>query len=48
MEFFCSFFYLVGEELLEVVEFSRIHDFMSGALNSTFITPVPKLDKLES
>ena len=42
------FFYLMGEDLLTMVEFSRIEGFVSGAINSTFITLVPKCNQPET
>jgi len=44
-EFFLNFFELVGEDILEAVQESRRKGSMSGALNSTFITLIPKCDK---
>ena len=40
-----SFIYLMGKYLLNMEEFSRIEGFVSDALNSTFITLVPKTNK---
>jgi hypothetical protein len=45
VEFFKDFFDIVGEDLLEMVEESRKKGFISGALNSTFITLIPKVNK---
>lgn len=45
VEFFKDFFDIVGEDLLEMVEESRQKGFISGALNSTFITLIPKTNK---
>jgi hypothetical protein len=42
VEFYLHFFDLVGTELLELVEDSRLHGKVSGALNSTFLTLIPK------
>ena len=38
----------MGKELLDLVEFFRTEGFVSGALNSTFITLVPKCNKPEN
>jgi hypothetical protein len=45
MEFFKYFFELVGEDILEMIEESRTKGFIPGALNSTFITLIPKVNK---
>jgi hypothetical protein len=45
IEFFKHLFDIVGEDLLEMVEESRIKGFILGALNSTFITLIPKVKK---
>jgi hypothetical protein len=45
MEFFKHFFDIVGEDLLEMIEESRTKGFIPGALNSTFITLIPKVNK---
>jgi hypothetical protein len=42
VEFFLHFFELVGTDLLELVEDSRIRGKVIGALNSTFLTLIPK------
>jgi hypothetical protein len=42
VEFFLHFFDLVGVELLELVEDSRLRGKVIGALNSTFLTLIPK------
>jgi hypothetical protein len=42
IEFYLHFFDLVGTELLELVEDSRLHGKVAGALNSTFLTLIPK------
>jgi len=47
-EFFTSFFDLVGEDLLEMVEDSRRNGKLSGGLNSTFLALILKVNKLES
>jgi hypothetical protein len=41
-EFFCYFFDLVGLDLLQMVEDSRISGKIVGSLNSTFIVLIPK------
>jgi hypothetical protein len=45
VEFFKHLFDIVGEDLLEMVEESRLKGFIPGALNSTFITLIPKVNK---
>jgi hypothetical protein len=47
-EFFISFFDLVGEDLLEMVEDSRRNGKLCGGLNSTFLALIPKVNKPES
>jgi hypothetical protein len=42
VEFYLHFFDLVGPELLELVEDTRIKGKVIGALNSTFLTLIPK------
>jgi hypothetical protein len=39
-----NFFDLVGPDLLELVEDSRIRGKVNGAINSTFLTLIPKFD----
>ena len=41
-EFFCFFFDLVGEELLQMVEDTRIKGKIAGGINSTFLVLIPK------
>jgi hypothetical protein len=41
-EFFLHFFDLVGEDLLQMVEDSRIKGKVIGSLNSTFLVLIPK------
>ena len=48
MKFFIFILDIMGSELLEVVEMSRIEGVMHDAINSTFLAPVPKKDNLES
>ena len=38
----------MGKELLDVAEFSKKECFMSGSLNVTFITLIPKKDSPET
>jgi hypothetical protein len=42
VEFYLHFFDLVGVDLLELVEDSRLRGKVTGALNSTFLTLIPK------
>lgn len=42
VEFFIQFFDLVVSDLLELVEDSKLHDKITGALNSTFLTFILK------
>jgi hypothetical protein len=44
-KFFISFFDLVGEDLLEMVEDSRRNDKLCGGLNSTFLALIPKVNR---
>jgi hypothetical protein len=41
-EFFSHFFYLVGPDLLQMVEDTRIKGKISSSLNSTFLVLIPK------
>jgi hypothetical protein len=45
MELFLAFFDIMGKDLLEVIEDSRVNGYVLGAINSTFITLIPKKDK---
>jgi hypothetical protein len=45
VEFFLHFFELVGDDLLEMVEDSRLRGKVSGSINSTFLTLIPKENK---
>ena len=45
VEFFLEFFYVMGEDLLVVVEESRTKGVDYGALNVNFIIVIPKKDK---
>ena len=40
-----SFFYLVGDDLLKAVEFSRRKGRVTPTLNSTFLTLIPKCER---
>jgi hypothetical protein len=42
VEFYLHFFDLVGADLLELVEDSRLNGKITGAINSTFLTLIPK------
>ena len=48
VDLFLYFLNIMGEYLLAMVEFSRTEGFVSGAVNSTFITLVPKCNKLDT
>jgi len=48
VELFLELFDLCGLELLSIVEGSRINGYVSGALNATFITLIPKVSNLVS
>jgi hypothetical protein len=45
VEFFTHFFDLEGEDLLEMVEESRLKGFIARSLNSTFLALIPKAKK---
>jgi len=45
VEFILAFFDLFENELIKMIEFSRIRGTVSGSLNSTFIALIPKKDK---
>jgi len=45
MEFYLEFLDILGVEILEVIEESRVKGVMSGALNSTFMALILKRDK---
>jgi len=47
VEFILAFYHLLGRDLLQMIEDSRTRGSISGALNATFITLIPKLDKPE-
>jgi hypothetical protein len=47
-EFFTSFFDLVGEDLLALVEESRGLGTIYGGINATFLTLIPKENKPDS
>lgn len=44
MEFFLAFFDILGTDLVDMVEESRKKDWISGALNATFLALIPKSD----
>lgn len=46
MEFDLEFFYLLGEDLLRVVEEVRVSKKISGNFNEKFIALIPKCDYL--
>jgi hypothetical protein len=48
VEFYLHFFDLVGPDLLELVEDNKLHGKVIGALNSTFLTLIPKEDTSSS
>jgi hypothetical protein len=48
VEFFLAFFYLMGNDILEMVEETRRKGRVNGALNATFLALIPKSDKPES
>ena len=45
MEFFLTFFDLVGEDLVLMIEESRTKGSISGNLNATFLALIPKENK---
>ena len=45
VEFYLHFFDLLGQDILKVIEHSRLEGKVIGALNATFITLIPKCDK---
>ena len=45
VEFYLSFFYLLGKDMLSVMESSRLSGRVSPSLNSTFISLIPKKEK---
>jgi hypothetical protein len=45
VEFFLHFFYLIRDDILEVVEESRSSGSMVRSLNTTFLVLIPKVDK---
>jgi hypothetical protein len=44
VEFYLHFFDLIGQDLLELVEDNRLRGKVIGAINSTFLTLIPKTD----
>ena len=47
-KFFLMFVDILGKDLLEIDEFSRTKKFMSGGINSTYLTLIPKKERLVS
>jgi hypothetical protein len=45
MKLFLDIFDIMGKDLLEVIEDSRVNGYVSGVINSSFITLIPKKDK---
>jgi hypothetical protein len=48
VEFFSHFFDILGEDLIEMVEESRLKGFIPGDLNSIFVTLIPKVNKSQN
>lgn len=48
VEFFLSFWDIMGKDVLEMVEESKKYGLVSKALNSTFIALLPKKTKLDT
>ena len=48
MELFFHFFDFVGQDLLRAIEESRKKEYILKNLNTTYITLIPKRDKLDS
>jgi hypothetical protein len=48
IEFYMGFFYLIGADLLKVIEESRINGRIHSPLNTTFIALIPKVDDPQS
>jgi len=48
VEFYLHFFDLLGEEILEMIKETRTLGLVLGALNTTFLALIPKVDKVES
>lgn len=48
IEFYLTFYYLLGPDLLKVVEESRTTGTLYHAINSTFISLIPKFDSPSS
>lgn len=44
-KFYLDLFVVIGNDLLQVVEYSRQHKRFISPFNTTFITLIPKLDK---
>lgn len=44
IEFYLAFFDIIGEDLLKIVEDSRIKGFLETSISSTFIALIPKKD----
>jgi hypothetical protein len=45
VEFFLAFFDLLGNDILEMVEETRRKGRVSGAMNATFLSLIPKSEK---
>ena len=48
VDFFLSFFDLIGEELTSATEQERLEGFVPRSLNSTFFTLIPKCENLST
>jgi hypothetical protein len=48
VEFFSTFFDLVGEYIVQMIEESRKNGYITGSLNSTFLAIIPKENKSTS
>jgi hypothetical protein len=45
VEFFSTFFYLVGKDLVQMIEESRENGSIKGSITSTFLALIPKENK---
>jgi len=48
MDFFMGLFDLIGNEILKLIEESRINGYIHSSLNSTFISLIPKRDNAQT
>ena len=45
IEFIAGFFHILGVDLLNMIEETRVSGVVTGSLNATLLTLIPKVDK---